>query len=115
MYSYYVKCGKPLTLVQNLFNRTVHDRCRQTRGDIGHFNLTDWWFSAFSEDERQHIEFVFQPLGFQIQPGGAKPNADADSLLTGARGLQVYCKAGSFLANLADWLDSQKAGIWPGA
>ncbi len=110
-----MKCGKPLTLVQNLFNRTVHDRCRQTRGDIGHFNLTDWWFSAFSEDERQHIEFVFQPLGFQIQPGGAKPNADADSLLTGARGLQVYCKAGSFLANLADWLDSQKAGIWPGA
>ena len=105
MYSYCEKCGKPLTLVPNVFNRTVHDRCRETRGYIGHFNLTDWWFSAFSEGERQQVELVFQPLGLQIQAGGAKPNADAGSPLTGARGLHVFCRAGSFLANLADWLD----------
>jgi hypothetical protein len=106
LYSYCEKCGKPLTLVQNLFNRTVHDYCRETHGYIGHFNLTDWWFSAFSEEERQYIELAFQPLGFQIEVGAAAPNADQDSLLTGSRGLQVYGRAGSFLANLAEWLNN---------
>ena len=33
-------CGKPLTWIQNLFNRTVHNTCREIHGYIGDFNLT---------------------------------------------------------------------------
>src|SRR3989442_1494274 len=102
-------CGKPLTLVQNLFNRTVHDACRETHGYIGHFKLTDWWFSAFSEEERQYIELAFQPMVISIEAGTRKPNADQDSFLTGSRGLQVYGRAGSFLANLAEWLNKAES------
>lgn len=102
-------CGKPLTLIQNLFNRTVHDTCRETHGYIGHFKLSDWWFSAFSEEERQYIEFAFQPMVISIGVGTCKPNADQDSLLTGSRGLQVYGRAGHFLANLAEWLNKPES------
>ena len=102
-------CGKPLTLIQNLFNRTLHDTCRETHGYIGHFKLTDWWFSAFSEEERQYIELAFQPMGFSIEVGAGKPNADEDSLLTGSRGLRVNGRAGSFLANLAEWLNKPES------
>src|SRR6266542_718311 len=96
-------CGKPLTWIQNLFNRTVHDTCREIHGYIGHFKLSEWWLSSFDEEERQYIELAFAPLGFQIILGGT--TADEDSLLTGSRGLLVYGRAGTFLANLAEWLN----------
>lgn len=32
-------------------------------GHIGYFGLDEWWLSAFSEEERQHILDVHQPLG----------------------------------------------------
>ncbi len=98
-------CGKPLTWIQNLFNRTVHDTCREIHGYIGHFQLSDWWFSSFDEDERQYIELAFTPLGLGIIHEGARPTAEGNSLLTGSRGLQVYGRAGTFLANLAEWLN----------
>ncbi len=96
-------CGKPLTLIQDIFNRTVHDRCRKTYGYIGGYGLTEWWFSTFTEEERQYIEFAFQPMGISISVG--RQDADQDSLLTGSRGLQISGRAGSFLANLAEWLN----------
>jgi hypothetical protein len=96
-------CGKPLTLTQDVFSRTVHDQCRETYGYIGAHKLTEWWFSAFSEEERQYIELAFQPLGATIRIG--RPDADRDSLLTGARCLQIYERPGTFLANLSEWLN----------
>src|SRR5437762_4851387 len=36
---------------------------------------------------------------------GARPTAEGNSLLTGSRGLQIYGRAGTFLANLAEWLN----------
>ena len=98
-------CGKPLTWIQNLFNRTVHDTCREIHGYIGHLQLSDWWLSSFDEDERQYIELAFTPLGLGIIHEGARPTAEGNSLLTGSRGLQVYGRAGTFLANLAEWLN----------
>src|SRR6266849_5000372 len=95
-----ITCGKPLTWIENLFNRTVHDTCRETHGYIGHFKLKEWWLSSFDEEERQYIELAFTPLGFRVIPEGTGPTADEHSLLTGSRGLQVYGDAGSFLANL---------------
>jgi hypothetical protein len=98
-------CGRPLTWIQNLFNHPVHDTCRQVQGYIGHFKLSEWWFSSFDEDERQYIELAFTPLGLGIIHEGARPSADKNSLLTGSPGLQVYGRAGTFLANLAEWLN----------
>lgn len=34
------------------------------KGEIGYYNLQDWWLSTFSQNERDHIESVYQPFGF---------------------------------------------------
>lgn len=31
-------------------------------GEIGHFGLTDWWLSTFTEAERDYIEKTYQPM-----------------------------------------------------
>jgi hypothetical protein len=36
------------------------------KGLIAYFDLTDWWISEFSEEERKHIIKIYQPLGFGI-------------------------------------------------
>ena len=33
------------------------------QGVIGYFGLSEWWLSAFSEEERNYIVKIFQPLG----------------------------------------------------
>lgn len=33
------------------------------KGEIAYFELQDWWLTAFTQEERDHIEEVFQPLG----------------------------------------------------
>lgn len=38
-------------------------------GEIGYYGLEDWWLSEFTEEERKHIEEVFQPMGLE----GKKP------------------------------------------
>ena len=40
----------------------------KTEGFIGYYQLEGWWISAFSEEERGHIEEVFQPLGASDKP-----------------------------------------------
>jgi hypothetical protein len=39
----------------------------KVKGLIGYFNLSDWWFSEFTENERTHILNTYQPFG-----GGGK-------------------------------------------
>lgn len=35
----------------------------EVKGDIGCFGLQDWWLSAFTQEERDHIEDIFHPMG----------------------------------------------------
>lgn len=42
----------------SLFNRQ-----KKIEGDIGYYQLEDWWLNTFSDDERSHIEDVFHPMG----------------------------------------------------
>lgn len=35
----------------------------EIKGEIGYFKLQNWWLSAFSQEERNHIEEVFHPMG----------------------------------------------------
>lgn len=39
----------------------------KVKGQIGYYGLEDWWLSEFNEEERDHIEEVFQPMG--SEPG----------------------------------------------
>lgn len=41
-----------------LFNRKS-----EIKGEIGYFKLQDWWLSTFTQEERDHIEEVFHPMG----------------------------------------------------
>jgi len=36
---------------------------KKVQGTIGYFNLSDWWLSEFSKEERTYIQERFQPLG----------------------------------------------------
>src|SRR5215471_556337 len=98
-------CGRPLTWIDDVFSHTVHDTCGEIHGYIGHFKLSEWWFSSFDEEERQYIELAFTPLGYRMIVGGGRPSAEENSLLTGSRRPQVYGRAGTFLGNLAEWLN----------
>ncbi len=35
----------------------------EIKGEIGYFGLQDWWLTAFTQEERDHIEEVFHPMG----------------------------------------------------
>lgn len=35
----------------------------EIKGEIGYFKLQDWWLSAFTQEERDHIEEIFHPTG----------------------------------------------------
>jgi hypothetical protein len=43
--------------------RDLFKRSLKIEGEIGLFRLTDWWLSAFTEEEREHIEEQYHPLG----------------------------------------------------
>ena len=44
-----------------MFN--VLRRQKEIKGEIGYFHLQDWWQTTFTQEERNHIEDVFKPLG----------------------------------------------------
>src|SRR5947207_3283236 len=45
-------------------------------GALGYFELADWWLGTFTEDEREHIEGTFQPIG--LEPG-SRPLTHGDT------------------------------------
>lgn len=46
----------------NLWRRPQKDDMK-IGGAIGYYELTDWWFSSFNEEERRYIDQCFQPWG----------------------------------------------------
>lgn len=64
-------------------------------GYIGLLNLTDWWFSTFTEEERTYINLKYQPMG-----------SAENTLISG----NVTCNVSTakFLANLSSWFLSKK-------
>lgn len=58
-------------------NTNIKPRQNQgkVKGEIGYYGLEDWWFSEFSEEERNHIEEVFQPMGGEP---GSKPLTEGE-------------------------------------
>jgi len=73
-------------------------RKEKVKGLIGHFGLADWWVSAFSAQERQHIKQTFRPLG-------ASPSDDS---LTSRDVSYFNQSVVSFLSNLAGWFGKKE-------
>lgn len=48
-------------------------RWPKVEGEIGYFNLTEWWLSTFTEVERNHIESVYRPLGCSLDDETPRP------------------------------------------
>jgi hypothetical protein len=64
---------------------------KRIQGSIGYFGLEDWWLTAFSDDERRHIQETFQPFG-----------SSGDSLTPGAISYTSQTAVG-LLGALAGW------------
>lgn len=73
-------------------------RKEQIKGLIGYYGLTDWWLSAFSEHERQHIKQAFRPLG--TKPSNGLLISDDISYFSQS----VVC----FLGHLAGWFGKKE-------
>lgn len=76
-----------------LFNRKS-----EIKGEIGYFKLQDWWISAFTQEERDHIEEVFHPMG--ADPS-SKPLTQSDIFYTSQT-------AAGLLQTLAGWFNNPR-------
>lgn len=66
-------------------------------GYIGYYNLKDWWMNTFTEEERNHLVDIFQPMG-----------ASKDMLVKGKFEMLSNNSPLSFLTNLTSWFDNPR-------
>ncbi len=66
-------------------------------GYIGYFNLKDWWLNTFTEEERNHMVAIFQPMG-----------ASRDTLIKGKFEMLSNSSPLSFLTSLTGWFDNPR-------
>ena len=69
---------------------------KKAKGTIGLYGLSDWWFSTFTEQERQYLEERYQPMG-------AAPDSLTHGTLTGSTQ-----PATTFLNGLMTWVRSKE-------
>jgi hypothetical protein len=67
------------------------------RGYIGYFELVEWWISEFSEAEREHIESVFKPRGYE----SSRPLTE--TVITWTSDTAVSC-----LSTLSSWFSKKQ-------
>jgi len=77
----------------SIFNKNII-----IEGDIGYYNLQDWWLSIFTKDEREYIEGVFKPMGL---------SSDTRSLTKGEISMSSQSCAG-LLQALAGWFNNRE-------
>lgn len=68
------------------------------KGEIGYFGLQDWWLSTFNQEERDHIEKVYQPMG---SGPGSKPLTQREISSTSQT-------AAGLLQALAGWFNNPR-------
>ena len=69
---------------------------KRVQGMIGYFGLEDWWYTSFSDQERDYIRQVYQPMG-----------AYEDLLTSGMVSYTTQTLMG-FLYGLAGWFTKQQ-------
>ncbi len=65
-------------------------------GQIGYFNLSEWWVNTFTEKERNYIVKKYRPMA------GGTTGADRNSLTEG-KILSTTQTVGMFLSGLSTW------------
>jgi len=76
----------------------IFNKKSQIKGEIGYFGLQDWWLSTFTQEEHDHIEEIFKPLG-------GDPNSK--SLTEGDISWTSQTAAG-LLGSLAGWFNNPR-------
>lgn len=76
----------------------IFDKKPQVKGDIGYYKLQDWWFSAFSQEERDHIEDIFHPMG---SDPNSKPLTEGEISWSSGTATQL-------LHSLAGWFNNPR-------
>lgn len=76
----------------------IFDKKPEIKGEIGYFGLQDWWLSTFSQEERDHIEEIFKPLGGDPN---SKPLTEGDISWTSQT-------AAGLLGSLAGWFNNPR-------
>jgi len=99
-------CGRALTLSQRLVSGGVHDACRGIRGYIGRFGLAGWWLTELSEEERLTVQSRWGRWVSASDPSHEAVAFDGAYLLLQAEDPEYGGTAASFLANLAEWLNT---------
>ena len=66
------------------------------KGEIGFYNLVDWWMSEFNDSEREHIMDIYRPMGM------------GPTILTIDEILDSNHSDVSFLSILAGWFNNRK-------
>ena len=74
---------------------SLFSKSKSIEGEIGYYNLQDWWLTTFTQEERNHIEDVFHPLGGDPK---TKP-------LTEGKISSSSQKAAGLLSALAGWFN----------
>lgn len=80
-----------------MFFKNLFTTKARIKGDIGYYNLQDWWFQEFTEEERKEIEDTYKPMGAESSRPLTQPNIDWSSQsVTG------------FLSMLAGWFNNPR-------
>ena len=79
--------------------RLFRKKTSETHGWIGHFNLSEWWFSAFTDAERDYIENVYAPIGGSSSGGLSQEKGT----LTNGKFLGTSQTVSGFLSSLSTW------------
>lgn len=70
----------------------------EVKGYIGYYGLQEWWVSTFTQEERNHIEEIFQPMGSEP---GSKPLTQREITSTSQT-------AAGLLQALAGWFNNPR-------
>lgn len=70
----------------------------EIKGNLGYYGLEDWWLNAFTQEERNHIEHVYQPMGLDTN---SKPLTEGE--ITWSSGT-----AAGLLHALAGWFNNPR-------
>lgn len=92
------KSAKPIHSCYNQHMFGLFSKKTKIAGHIGYFDLQDWWESTFTQQERNHIEEIYHPMGSE---SNTKPLTEGELSWTSQT-------ASSLLWALAGWFNNTR-------
>lgn len=76
---------------------------KEIKGELGYYNLGDWWLSVFTQEERDHIVATYRPMSIGINNDSTRQN-----FLTEGEIDYVSGSAAELLRYLAEWFNNSR-------